>query len=146
MRDQFVGDIGDFAKYGLLRALVRAGMAEQRLGVVWYANKDDPGSSHGGQSSYLDDGAGAYYQCDPDLYGSLKTMVRSGRRSMTAIQESGLLGKGTPFWSEPTPSMNPRRAAWLACALERVEGCDLVLLDPDNGVRLESCGCQLCQS
>ena len=39
MQDRFVGDIGDFGKYGLLRTL--AGIEPKaepgyRLGVVWY--------------------------------------------------------------------------------------------------------------
>ena len=133
MRDQFVGDIGDFAKYGLLRALVRDGGAA-RLGVVWYANRDDPGSSHGGEITYLNKGVGFYYQCDPELYSSLDAIVHSGRRRISAVEESGLLGKDTPFWSELTPGSRPQRAIWLAGALQRVEGCDLVFLDPDNGI------------
>ena len=32
MQDRYTGDIGDFAKYGLLRALE----AGHRLGVAWY--------------------------------------------------------------------------------------------------------------
>ena len=32
MRDRYVGDIGDFAKYGLLRAIGKG----KRLGVAWY--------------------------------------------------------------------------------------------------------------
>ena len=137
MRDQFVGDIGDFAKYGLLRALVRDGLAARRVGVVWYANEDDPSSSHGGEIFYLDVGAGVYYQCDPALYSVLWSMVRSGQRSMAAVEKSGLLGEDTPFWAEPTPGRTPQRTDWLAGAVKRMKGCDLVFLDPDNGVSLQ---------
>ena len=92
MRDQFVGDIGDFAKYGLLRALVRDGLAARRVGVVWYANEDDPSSSLGGEIFYLDVGAGVYYQCDPDLYGSLKTSISNncGYRSEAPLSRANL--------------------------------------------------------
>ena len=136
MRDQFVGDIGDFAKYGLLRALVRNGAA-RRLGVVWYANEDDPGSGHGGQISYLGEGNEAYRQCDPDLHGSLQLMVQSGLRRMSAVEESGILGADIPYWSGLTPTSYSQRLDWIVDALNRVKGCDLVFLDPDNGIRLE---------
>ena len=127
MRDQFVGDIGDFAKYGLLRALVRHGAAA-RLGVVWYANDDDPGSTHGSQTSYLEEDAGVYRHCDPPLHSTL--------RSLIAVEASGVLGVDTPYWSELTPDSYPQRLAWTVGAFNRVKGCDLVLLDPDNGIRL----------
>ena len=40
MRNQFVGDIGDFAKYGLLRTLACNGRSARRLGVVSYKHRD----------------------------------------------------------------------------------------------------------
>ena len=45
MQDQYVGDIGDFGKYGLLRHLtgMRGDAAPEdalRLGVVWYLFPD----------------------------------------------------------------------------------------------------------
>ena len=36
MRDRYVGDIGDYAKYGLLRAIGKG----NRLGVAWYRSLD----------------------------------------------------------------------------------------------------------
>ena len=135
MRDQFVGDIGDFAKYGLLRALVRHGAAA-RLGVVWYANDDDPGSTHGNQTSYLEEDAGVYRHCDPPLHSTLRSLIAAGSRRIIAVEASGVLGVDTPYWSELTPDSYPQRLAWTVGALNRVKGCDLVLLDPDNGIRL----------
>ena len=136
MRDQFVGDIGDFAKYGLLRALVRNGAAA-RLGVVWYANDDDPGSTHGSQTLYLEEDAGVYRHCDPPLHSTLRSLIAAGSRRIIAVEASGVLGVDTPYWSELTPDSYPLRLAWTVGALNRVQGCDLVLLDPDNGIRLE---------
>ena len=45
MQDRYVGDIGDFVKYGLLRALGKG----KRLGVAWYlpAAADLTGSGDG---------------------------------------------------------------------------------------------------
>jgi hypothetical protein len=58
--------VGDFGKYGLLRALV--GM-DLRLGVVWYLNPAEEANADGGRVTYLhSDEAGAPYRaCDEDL-------------------------------------------------------------------------------
>ena len=37
MQNRYVGDIGDFGKYGLLRALYHG----RQLGVAWYLCPDD---------------------------------------------------------------------------------------------------------
>ena len=123
-------------KYGLLRALVRNGAA-CRLGVVWYANEDDPGSTHGSQTSYLEEDAGAYRHCDPPLHSTLRSLIASGSRRIIAVEASGVLGVDTHYWSELTPDSYPLRLDWMVGALNRVKGCDLVFLDPDNGIRLE---------
>ena len=49
MQDQYVGDIGDFGKYGLLREIFgRPEVPESgcglRLGAAWYLNADKQGS------------------------------------------------------------------------------------------------------
>ena len=50
MQDRYVGDIGDFAKYGLLRALGR----RRRLGVAWYrrTEPDPPNANDGRHTDY----------------------------------------------------------------------------------------------
>ena len=44
MQDRYVGDIGDFGKYGLLRALCGRDLY---LGVVWYLIPDEGGLDYG---------------------------------------------------------------------------------------------------
>ena len=43
MKNQYVGDIGDFGKYSMLRAFIDAGI---KVGVNWYLTEDD-GSNDG---------------------------------------------------------------------------------------------------
>ncbi len=38
MKNQYVADIGDYGKYGLLRFLARKGI---KVGVNWYLTPDD---------------------------------------------------------------------------------------------------------
>lgn len=49
MKDQYVGDIGDFGKYSLLRAFTDAGV---KVGVNWYLTEND-GSTDGKFTEYL---------------------------------------------------------------------------------------------
>lgn len=48
MQNRFAGDIGDYGKYGLLRALAKLPL---RLGVIWYLTPD--GDSGGNRTGYL---------------------------------------------------------------------------------------------
>ena len=56
MKNRYVGDVGDFGKYGLLRHL--AGMTSEddldslKLGMVWYLRPDDCGND-GRHTGYL---------------------------------------------------------------------------------------------
>ena len=52
MKDQYVGDIGDYGKYGLLRYLNGCGL---KIGVNWYLTPDD-GRSDGNHTEYLEAG------------------------------------------------------------------------------------------
>ena len=56
MQNRYVGDIGDFGKYGLLRALCHG----RRLGVAWYLYPDE--AHNGGIVQYL---------CEPDEWRSV---------------------------------------------------------------------------
>jgi hypothetical protein len=52
MKDRYFGDINDYRKYGLLRALQSYG--DGHLLVAWMLTPDD-GGRDGGLRSYLDD-------------------------------------------------------------------------------------------
>lgn len=49
MKNQYVGDIGDYGKYGLLRFLANHGIC---IGVNWYLTENDE-SSDGKFTDYL---------------------------------------------------------------------------------------------
>jgi len=142
-----VGDVGDFGKYGLLRALCAD---ELSLGVVWYLVPDEEGTGDGGHIQYLEptpQNLRRFRDCDPPLYDTLGEIVRSGRRSVRAVRERGVLPEGTAFCEEilsfvgmPFTGAAARerrldhRRAWVQGALEAVDGCDIVFADPDNGL------------
>ncbi|MGT2465837.1 hypothetical protein ACVOMV_12900 [Mesorhizobium atlanticum] len=82
MQNRYAGDIGDFIKLGLLRAL----SGGKRLGVNWYLYPDEYHNGDGGYTSYLLDPA-RWRVSDPELFDNLKGMVSAGR-SVQALHTS----------------------------------------------------------
>lgn len=147
MQDRYVADEGDFAKFGLLRALAGVYPIDESpssVGVVWYRPDIETGSpGDGSKRSYLNDAHQRFRRCDPELFDCLKG-ISATTRNVDAIKESSILGdSGTCFYNNEiqTPQRDwsrdqrqDARARWWSEALERVGGRQLVFLDPDNGL------------
>lgn len=138
MQDRYVGDIGDFARCGLLRVLSEG----RRLGVAWYLYPNEGHNNDGGFVSYLDRPQ-IWRPLDAELFDGLNALVRDNRRCVVALQESGLL-PGARFAGElldanavPVQQRAKWRAGWFERVLEQLEGCDIVYADPDNGLCLD---------
>ena len=195
MQNRYVGDLGDFGKYGLLRALciprgtdlglplhealawhpiqsqdigeaTREGCTMPlwspedlatgqylSLGVLWYLVPDEDHNDDGKYIQYLDLSAvnqQSYRLCDPVLYDSLHKIVHSGRRNISSVRESQVLPYSTRFY-EAELNFNKlcgqgpmaredrvtHRRTWLLNGLEATLGCDLVFIDPDNGLEVK---------
>ena len=143
VQHHFVGDVGDFGKYGLLRALTGTWpVAEPRLslGVVWYLPSGATGSAADGQKlSYLNE-PNRFRSCDPRLYDTLGQLFDGGDRSLGAVEASGILGDGTAFFDGPVPQDPWSRQWWVEEAVHAVQGRDVVFLDPDKGLAPPSAG------
>lgn len=143
MQNRYVGDIGDFGKYGLLRWLcgmhrktANDGYKELKLGVVWYLNTDGK-NSDGNIRKYLEDRKGLLQQCDSPLYESLKPTLQEENRNVTFIKDCANILPGAKFFDPCVfggPSASEERGHWLKKAQEKVKSCDLVFIDPDNGI------------
>ncbi len=142
MQDAYTGDIGDFAKYGLLRAIC----GERRLGIAWYVHPGPEAGAgttgDGRHTTYLSD-CNVWRDLDPRLFDTLRELVTGGRRNVRSIEESGLLGEAL-FAGEALDVRDISiacRAAWRDRWFQRVKGqladCDLVFADPDNGLCLD---------
>lgn len=151
MQDRYTADVGDFGKYGLLRAITGvhpAGLPRLSLGVVWYLTDEvmeQAGAFGDGKHvGYLHPRkAREFGPCDAELYGAMGAIIEAGDRRVAAIRERRLLGDATSFYEErlhtPIPSRNREdrlqaREAWLSGALDRVALADVVFVDPDKGV------------
>ena len=143
VQHHFVGDVGDFGKYGLLRALTGTWpMAEPRLslGVVWYLPAGATGSAADGQKlSYLSQPS-RFRSCDPRLYDALGQLFDGGDRSLGAVEASRILGDGTVFFEGPVPRDHSARRMWFQEAVQAVQGRAVVFLDPDKGLAPPSAG------
>lgn len=151
MQNRYTGDIGDFGKYGLLRALCGEDLS---LGVVWYLYPDGKGNGDGSHIGYLwpeAKNSNELRTCDPPLYDALGDLVCGGNRSVAAVRERGVLPAGTTFYEEPLsfsemPWRGPKteqarlghREEWLQGALSQIQDCDVVFADPDNGLEAKS--------
>jgi hypothetical protein len=144
MQDRYVGDIGDFGKYGLLRMI--ANETNQKIGVIWYLFGDETHNADGRHIGYLQ--KRNFISPDPFLHAQLSKLLATGKRSVRSIARSGILPQDTIFFDRrisgrESVSTNRQqrarfRAAWLRRALNITAGCDLVFMDPDNGIETAS--------
>ena len=154
MRDEFVGDIGDFGRSGLLRTLIGSGPTSQndgmkrlKLGVVWYTNQHD--GKGGNVTKYLCNKHKhhcALRKCDFELFDKLYSLVYGNHgndRKIREFESSRIFPCGTEYHTDPVPqppkdqisnSKVAERYEWLQCAIRKMGSAELVFLDPDNGI------------
>lgn len=124
MKNQYIGDIGDYGKYGLLRFLSSNGL---KIGVNWYLTLDD-GSNDGKKRAYLDKEDDRLY--DPELFDVLKGIAGNPEKTVRMIEESRLF-QNVCYYHEVIGT--PDRTRWHKQALEKLTDADLIFCDPDNG-------------
>ena len=134
MKNQYFGDVNDFRKYGLLRAITRA--AQLRLSVVWMLTPDD-GSADGKFTAYLEK-PDAWRAHDPELFDGMRALMKSeAPRSVSLIEHTGLL-PGAAYHSTVVPESAPDRDRWFQQVRAEMAGSNLVFFDPDNGIEIKS--------
>jgi hypothetical protein len=156
MRNNYVGDVGDYYKYALLRHLTGHKAEDDWralvLGVVWYLYPDPCKANDGNHRSYLEEANRARFEpLDPELYASMAAFCDPALRTVEEVARRGILPPGTSFFAEElsfsgfargTPSaiqeIIAHRNAWIARAMEATRGADLIFADPDNGLEVAS--------
>ena len=135
MQNQYVGDIGDYAKYSLLRALSKG----LKLGVSWYLFPDE-GTNDGRHTGYLSDPE-KWQRFDEQTFNILSRVVNCGKRRVSEIEQSGVLPDSTVFWDSRLDFQGCTRSGqamwrtdWFERSLECLRDCELVFADPDNGL------------
>ena len=131
MQNRYVGDIGDFVKLGILRALSPG----YDLGVAWWLFPDEDHNKDGrhiGDLSRPDQ----WRHFDPQLSDTLADIVASGQRNVRTLEETNIL-PGTLFASNPIPRRSQARQEWFRGVQDTLDGANLLFVDPDNGLEPE---------
>ncbi|MEP3675482.1 hypothetical protein [Sulfitobacter sp.] len=132
MQDRYAGDVGDFVKLGLLRALSPG----RRLGVAWYRYPDESHNGDGRHITYLDQPQ-RYKHLDPTLFSHLRNITKDARsiNSLLPVLEGAISFDESVDSSTISPRERRNwRAAWFTRVADRLTPCDLVFADPDNGI------------
>ena len=143
MQNRYTCDVGDFAKYGLMRSFHAAGF---RIALAWYLYSDEGHNSDGKHIGYL--GRDEFRQCDSELHDQLKSMIDDNNRNISAVEKSKILGADTLFHRDildfsdlPSPKekvgkqkREERRAKWLSDCETETKGAQVAFFDPDNGI------------
>ena len=153
MQNRYTADIGDFGKYGLLRALCSPADdgSKLRLGVVWYLVPDESHNADGKFIRYLEPSQKndrQFRRCDPELFDALDIICKKDR-NVSSIRKCSILPTGTVFYEEhltfdgtPANSLGARRKrtayrnGWVQDALSAIKDCDVIFVDPDNGLEV----------
>jgi hypothetical protein len=85
MQDKYVGDIGDYFKYSLLRRLKKGKL----LGVFWYLFPDEL-NGDGSFIGYLEK-PDKWRHLDPELFDALKSLKETNHRNVASITQSHVL-------------------------------------------------------
>ena len=138
MQDRYAGDIGDFGKIGLLKALQAQGLS---VGVNWY--RVDPIGIEKKADGSFKQKDGRYtipeklWVCDETLAEKLTEIAKSDHRSIQALEKESFI-TGARYYNEYVTV--ERRDEWHKKALEQFRNTDVVFLDPDNGMIVNSVG------
>ena len=140
MKNQYVGDIGDFGKYSLLRFLANAG-AGIKVGVNWYLTDND-GTSDGKHTKYLK--RGELRSCDEYVFDALGKIAYHGdtentNKQVKDVKNEGII-PGAVFYPAPLRlqgSLEERkkeRNKWFENSISELKEANLIFMDPDNGL------------
>lgn len=138
MQNRYVADIGDYVKLAILRSLIPG----RSLGVAWWLFPEEPHSTDGGHREYLSR-PDEWRNFDEGLFDALLSIGKKKKRCVCDLENAAIL-PNTEFASEPVPcktepfALRPeKRAIWLGRIKKKLQHCNLIFLDPDNGIAAE---------
>lgn len=154
MQNRYTGDIGDFVRYALLRVLSEG----QQLGVAWYLYPDETHNNDGMHIKYLCRPE-VWRPLDPELFDALADVINRwqtgvGQRTIAEALNRNLLPGAvfadelldvdvrSPDWCQPgvwetnwlAQFKRDWRARWFERVMAKMDGRDIVYVDPDNSL------------
>lgn len=136
MKNQYVADINDYRKYGLLRIL--SGYGSISTGVCWMLTAPDE-RTDGKSLDYLKKrNREKWRPFDPQLYDVMYEIIHSiKQRHVAYVEQSGVLSN-TTFYSEAIQDAHSDRTSYFAKMTNALCHADMIFFDPDNGLEVES--------
>ena len=138
MQDRYAGDIGDFGKIGLLKALQAQGLS---IGVNWYLVEPMDTERKSDGTYKQEDGKYLIPEklqvCDTLLAEKLTKIAKSDHRSIRSLEQGNFI-LNARYYSEPVSVAG--REEWHKKALYLLNDLDIVFVDPDNGMLVKSVG------
>lgn len=101
MHNRYVGDVGDYGKFALLRQLTGDPRQPLRLGIHWYLFPNEMHNGDGGHIKYL--AREDYRRLDPCLHAILHDPVHRNSRSVAQLAVSGLFPPDTLYFADEYP-------------------------------------------
>jgi hypothetical protein len=129
MKDQYVGDISDFEKYVILRALAFG--ADLPLVICWMLTPPDE-TGEGARIDYLKR-PDRYRHLDAHVFDRLAAIIARGERSVSAIEQSGILDRAQ-FFTRSIEDHVGSRSVYFREVWSGLQERSLVFFDPDIGL------------
>ncbi len=134
MKNQYFGDVNDYRKYGLVRALTGQGKLSSM--VCWMLTEDND-RPDGGKLDYLlkPDTWRGY---DEELFDSLHEAVVVKRERRVRIAKGKDIIPGAIYYETFLTDDKIERTEYFAQFLQEAHGKDFYFFDPDNGMEVPS--------
>jgi hypothetical protein len=136
VKDQYFGDVTDYRKYGFLKALMEG--SRLSLGVCWLRTVS-AGRRNGASWQYLHQRE-HWRHYDPRLYDALHRLLDPCVERTVLHAESWGLLPGARYYHALLSDDASQRHSYFADVWQRLRDTQLLFLDPDNGLEVQSVG------
>ncbi len=138
MQERYLGDVHDFHKFLFLKFIKKHSFL--KLGLNFYhVNPQNLGNKEllkndGEKRKYLFDNT--YKTFDKVMIKEFKNLTQKKRRKFTTFTNCTHLKKYITFYYDEM-KIN-KREAWFKKSMEKLKDCEVIFLDPDNGLITKS--------
>ena len=138
MQNRYVADIGDYVKLAILRTLAPG----RSLGVVWWLFPNESRNADGRHREYLKK-PNEWKDFDRELFDALLKIEEEKQRDVHVLEKAANIPDAVfvsdliPCDARPFSQRPEARNQWLEGVKAKLKDCDLVFLDPDNGIASE---------
>lgn len=134
MKHQYFGDVSDYKKYSVLRAITDSGGL--RMVVAWMLTPEDK-RNDGNVNKYLQNPA-KWRKYETDIFDFLyESVVTNQTKDLGLVEKRNIVPEVTYFWDVLTDEITNRKL-YFDKLKQKSEGFDLVFVDPDNGIATSS--------